>query len=100
MKVPTITGTNIEEFDMDFTAKVRSQNNITGISLDYLLRKDTIVNYNAAYNSWEENLKFCDNLQGKDFNYDAETLYNILVQYFGTSGTGSNNVSRHTSLKN
>ena len=39
-------------------------------------------------------------LRGQAFNDDAETLYSLPVQYFGTSGTGSNTVSCNTSSNN
>ena len=59
-----------------------------------------VGNYNVAWNSCEEKLKFCSNLQVQAFNDDAENLYNLLVQYFGTSVTDINNVSCHTSSNN
>ena len=34
IKAPTLTGTNLEEFDLAFTAAVRRQNAIIGIPLD------------------------------------------------------------------
>ena len=37
IKLPTITGTNFEEFDLAFTDAVRIQNDLIGIPLDYLL---------------------------------------------------------------
>ena len=74
LKVPMLTGTNVEEFDLAFTASVRRQNALIGIPLDYLLRTDAIGNYDADWNSREEDLKFCANLQGQAFNDDAETL--------------------------
>ena len=61
---------------------------------------DADGNYNVAWNSCEENLKFCARLQGYAFKYDTETLYNIIVQYVGTSGIGSNTVSHHNRSKN
>ena len=39
-------------------------------------------------------------MRGQAFNYDSETLYNLLVQYVGTSGTVRNTVSLHTRSKN
>ena len=48
MKVPMLTGTNVEEFDLSFTAAVRRQNALIGIPLNYLLRTDAIRNYDAA----------------------------------------------------
>ena len=44
MKVPMLTGTNAEEFDLAFTAAVRRQNALIVIPLDYLLRTDAIGN--------------------------------------------------------
>ena len=100
MKVPTLTGTNFEEYGLAFTATVRRKNDLIKIPLDYFIGSDAVVNYDAAWNYREEKLKFCANLRGKSFNDGTETLYNILVQYFGTSGTGRNNVSCHTMSKN
>ena len=100
MKLPTLTGTNFEEFDLYCTAAVSILNASIGIPVDYLLRLDPVGNYDAAQNSCEEKLSFCANLQGKSSNYDSETLYNLLVQYFGTSVTGRNTVSRHTRFNN
>ena len=74
MKVLTLTGTNFEEFDLDFTATVRRLNASVGIPVYYLLRLDTVGNYDAAWNSCEEKQSFCANLRGQAFNYDAETL--------------------------
>ena len=34
MKVPTLTGTNFEGFDLDFTVSVRRKNSLIRISLD------------------------------------------------------------------
>ena len=42
----------------------------------------------------------CANLQGQAFNDDSEILYNLLVQYVGTSVTDSNTVYRHTRSNN
>ena len=42
----------------------------------------------------------CASLRGQASNDDSETLCNLLVQYFGTSVTGSNTVYRHTRSKN
>ena len=100
MKVPTLTGTNFEEFNLDFTVTIRRQNALIGILLDYLPRIYAVVNYNAAWNSHEESIIFCVCLQGKALNDDTETLYNILVQYVGTYGTGRSTLSGHTRLKN
>ena len=58
MKVPTLTGTNFEEFDLAFTATFRRQNALIVILLDYLLRPDAIVNYNAAWNYHEKKIMF------------------------------------------
>ena len=57
MKVSTLTGTNVEDFDLAFTATVRRQNALIGIPLDYLKWSDTVGNYNLAWNTREENLK-------------------------------------------
>ena len=38
MEVPTLIGTNFEEFDLYFTATVRIQNALIGTPLDYLIR--------------------------------------------------------------
>ena len=65
--------------------------------MDYLLKSDTVGNYDAAWNSREEKLKFLTAYKDKPF---AETVNNILVQYFGTSGTGKNLVSCYTMSRN
>ena len=64
MKVLTLTGTNFEEFDLAFTAAVRRQNDLVGISLDYLLSPDVVGNYNAAWNNHVGKPFFCASLQG------------------------------------
>ena len=71
MKVPTITGTNFEEFDLAFTAIVRRQNTLIGIPLDYIFRLYAVVNYNAALNNSKEKINFCANLQDQDLNDDT-----------------------------
>ena len=43
-KVHMLTCTNIEEFYLDFTAAARRQNNLIGIPLNYLSRKDAAGN--------------------------------------------------------
>ena len=43
---------------------------------------------------------FCDGLQGQAFNDNAETIYDLLVQYVGISGTGSNTVYRYSRSNN
>ena len=88
MKVTTLIGTNFEEFDLDFTDAVRRQNALIGIPLDCLLSPYAVGNYNVVFNYREGNIIFCANLRGQAFNNDADTLYNILVQYIGTSGNG------------
>ena len=50
MKVPTLTGTNFEEFYLAFTATVSRQNSLIGIPLDYLLMPYAVGNYDAAWN--------------------------------------------------
>ena len=90
MKLPTLTGTNFEEFDIGFTAAVRRQNAIIGISLDYLLGPDAVGNYNAPWNTSEEKLKSCASLIGQSFNNYSEKLYNLLIQCVSTSRTSSN----------
>ena len=55
-----------------------------------------VGNYDVVWNSCEEKIIFCANLRRQAFNDDIETLYNVLVQYIGTSGTGSDIVSIHT----
>ena len=100
VKVTTLTGTNIEEFDLAFTSAFRRHNSIIGITLDYLLSTDEVRSYNVSCNSCEKKLKFCDSLRGQAFNDDSETIYNLLVQYVGTSGTGINTVCFHTRPKN
>ena len=92
--------TNFEEFYLDFTATVMRQNYFIGIPFYYLLRTDAFVNYNVDWNSHEEKLNFCANLWGQAFNDDAETIYNIVVQYVHTYETGGNTVSCHTKSNN
>ena len=100
MNVTTLIFTNFEEFDLDFTATFRRHNVIIGISLDNIPSPDAVSNYNVVLNTYEEKLNFCAILRGQTFNDDAETLYNLLFQYIGTSGTGSNTVFRHNRSKN
>ena len=100
MKVHMLTGTNCEEFYLAFTAAVRRQNALIGIPFDCLLIPDAVGNYNAAWNYCEKYIICFARFQGQSFNYYSETLYKLLVQYVGTSGTGSNTVLRHTRLKN
>ena len=95
-----LTGKTFEEFDLAYTDVFRRQNALIAIPFDYLLRIDAVGNYDADWNSCEKKLNFCVNLQGKAFNDDAETLYNLLVQYVGTYGTGNNTLSCHTRSKN
>ena len=79
MKVPTLTGTNFEELDLVFTASVRKHNDLIGIQLDCLLRPDAVGNYNLAWNTHEEKIKFCASLQEQAFDDYTEIFYNILV---------------------
>ena len=44
MKVPTLTSTNFEEFDLSFTAAARRQNALIGIPWYYLLRPYAVQN--------------------------------------------------------
>ena len=62
MKVPTLTGANFEEFDLDFTAAVRRKNYLIEIPLNYLLRPYSVGNYSASWKSSEEKLRFCAKL--------------------------------------
>ena len=100
MKLPTLTGTNVEEFYLAFTAAFRIHSDLIGIPLDYFLRPDAVRKYNLAWNTRQEKIKFCAKLQVQDFNDDTETLYNLLFKYVSKSETGGNTVSRHTSLNN
>ena len=100
MVVPQLTSTNFEEFDLAFTAAARRQFGLAGISLDYLLRKEDVGNYNAQWETREEKLKMCAAFQGQKFNEDSGALYDLLVQHVGTTGTGSNIISRQKSSKN
>ena len=84
MKVPTLTGTNFEEFGLAFTNTVRRNNVLIVIPLDYLLRIDAVGNYYAVWNSCEEKLKFYSRTIGQAFNDYAENLYTLLVKYSGT----------------
>ena len=68
--------------------------------MGYLLSPDVAVKYNAAWNTREGDLKFCASLQVQAFNDDIETFYNLLVQFIGTSGSGSNTLYRHTRSNN
>ena len=78
MKLPTLIGTNVEEFGLYFLTVFRRQNYLIVIPLDYLLRTDAVKNYNAALNYCEEKIQFCAKLQVQDFNDYAETLHNIV----------------------
>ena len=49
MKVPTLIGTNIEEFDLALTSEVRRQNDLIETPLYYLLRKDAVGKYDADW---------------------------------------------------
>ena len=100
MVVPTLTSTNFEEFDLAFTGAARRQFGLAGISLDYLLRQEDEGNYNSPWETREEQLKMCAAFQGQKFKEDSGALYDLLVQHVGTTGTGSNIITRHKSSKN
>ena len=53
MKAPMIIGTRFEEFDLAFTAAVRTHNALNVIPLDYLLRTYRVENYDGAWNACE-----------------------------------------------
>ena len=74
MKVPTLTSTNYEVFDLSFTAPVRIQNALNVIPLDFLLSPDMVRNYYSACNYREEEINVCANLLGQAFDDDVETL--------------------------
>ena len=65
--------------------------------MDYLLRKDDVGNYNAQWETREEIMKMCAAFQKQKFKEDFKALYDLLVQHVGTTGTGSNIISRHKS---
>ena len=100
MEVPKLTPTNWDEFDLAFTAAVRRQNAIIGIPLDYLLRPSDVGNYQGAWATREEKIKNCAVVRGQAFEDDSETLYNLLVQHIGSTGTGSNMVAKYKKVKN
>ena len=54
MKVPTLTGTNVQGFDPTFTAAVRRQNCLIVILLNCLPRTDAFGSYNTDWNTREE----------------------------------------------
>ena len=100
MVVPKLTATNFEDFNLAFSGAARRQVGIAGIPLDSLLRENDIGNYNAAWSTREERIKMCISLTGQIFKEDSESLYNLLVQHVGTTGTGSNIITRHKNSKN
>ena len=99
MKVPTLTGSHFEHFDLAFTSAVSNQNDLIGIPFDYLLRPDAVGNYNGSWNNREEK-PFFFILQGQAFNDDTQTLYNLVIKCVCTYETGSNTVSCHTRYNN
>jgi hypothetical protein len=42
----------------------------------------------------------CISFNGQKYKEDSAALYVLLVQHVGTSGTGSNVISRHKTFKN
>ena len=100
MVVPKLSATNFEDFNLAFSGAARRQIGIAGFPLDYLLREDDIGNYAVNWPTREERIKMCIALTGQIFNEDSESLYNLLVQYVGTTGTGSNIITRHKNSKN
>ena len=63
IKVPTLRGANIEEFDIVFTAAVKIQNVLIRITLDQLLRSYAVGNYNTAWNMNGEKPNVCASLR-------------------------------------
>lgn len=100
MVVPKLSATNFEDFNLAFSGAARRQIGIAGIPFDYLLREDDIGNYAVNWPTREERIKMYIALTGQIFNEDSESLYNLLVQYVGTTGAGSNIITRHKNSKN
>ena len=100
MVVPKLTTANFEDFSLAFTGAVRRLIGVVGIPLDYLLRENEIGDYDGNWENREEKLKNCISYTGQKFKEDSETLYGLLVQYVGTSGTGSNIIARYKHSKN
>ena len=100
MDVPKLTNDNFDEFHTAFAAIVARLTSRAGVGLDYLLRSEDLGNYNAVYPTREEKLKACLSLQGSIFKEDSESLYSLLVQHIGSTGTGSNIIKKYKDNKN
>ena len=85
---------------MSLQGASRRQVGLSGIPLDYLLRLNNAGKYDTVWNSREEKIKNCVIFVGKLYKDDTESLYTLLVQHIGTSGNGSNIISKHKNSTN
>ena len=71
MKVLKLTAQSFDDRNTSFTTVDGMQNSLTGISLDYLLRRSEIGYYGASWTTREEKLKHCIKLHGSRYKSDT-----------------------------
>ena len=99
LDLPKLTNDNFDEFMAAFTNLASRTIGVNELPIDYLLRT-TDGNYNAAYQSREEKLKACILLVGDNFRKDSAMLYSLLHEHIGTTGTGSNFITKYERSRN
>ena len=94
MTVPKLTRNNFDDIDLSFQGAARRNICLSVISIEYLVRPNDIGNHDAVWKSREEKLNNCVIFVWQSYNNDAEILYTLLFKHVGTSGTGSNIISK------
>ena len=99
MKVVKLTQRNYQEFETSFRALASRTTGTRGITLDYMMREIN-GNYGALWQSRSDKLKNCASLNGPAFAADSALLYNLYVEHIGSSGVGSDIITRNKLRQN
>ena len=97
--VPKFDGKNYDDFIAQFNEIISRTYGDYGAPIDYLLR-DVNGLYLSPWPTRAEKLRNCLSLNGPEFMADRKTLFSLFVQYIGTTGHGSNLVTKYKTNQN
>ena len=100
VEIPTLSSTNFEDVEQKIKSAASRRVGAAGIPLDYILRTDSIGNYDAIWSNRLDKLKHCINLYGDDYTLDNHTLYDMLVGCIKTGSTGHATLTSYKVSKN
>ena len=100
MKVPKLTPTTFEDLHTSFNSVVGRQESLSGISFDYLLHPNSLVDFILKWTTREEILSNCISLTGQRLKQYSEPLYSLLVQQIFTVRCCSKIVTKYKHFNN